>query len=193
MTRQISNGVKSKKIILGLVGNPASGKGIVAEYLKNKYHASSHRFSTMLDDILNRLYLEITRRNLQLTSTMIRKNFGEDIMARVMAEDVKNDKNKIIVVDGARRVADIKYLKKIPGFKLIKVEANIKVRFQRLLKRTEKKDDTKKTFKQFLADHKREADREVPQLMKRADMELDNDGSLKNLYKQIDKMIKKLI
>ncbi len=180
----------NKKIIIGLAGLLATGKGTVAKYLEKKYQASSHRFSTMLRDILNRLYLPITRQNMQKISTVMRKNFGEDIIARVITQDVKNDKNKIIVLDGVRRLVDIKYLKKIPGFKLVRLVTDEKIRYQRLIGRGENKDDKKKTFKQFLADHKKEADRQIPLVMKKADLEINNDGSLQDLYKQIDKIIK---
>ena len=54
----------NKKIIIGLVGQLACGKGTVAEYLKEKYGASVYRYSTMLRDVLNRLYLEINRVNM---------------------------------------------------------------------------------------------------------------------------------
>lgn len=181
----------NRKIILGLVGEIASGKGTVAKYLEKKYKASFYRFSTILRDILNRLYLEMTRENIQKTSTMIRKYYNEDILAKVMAEDVKNENNNIIIVDGVRRLADIKFLKKLPGFKLVKVVSKPEIRFKRLIKRKENKDDKNKTYKQFLADHKKEADREVPKVMERAKLEINNDGSLKELYKQIDRIIKK--
>lgn len=180
----------NKKIILGLVGEIASGKGAVVKYLEKKYQASSYRFSIMLRDILNRLYLEITRQNMQKISTVLRKNFGEDTLARVIAEDVKNDKNKIIVTDGVRRLADIKYLKELRGFKLVRVVSDPKIRYERLIGRDENQGDSKKTFKQFLADHKKEADCEVSKVMKKASLEINNDGSLDDLYRQVDKIIK---
>ena len=83
------------KIILGLAGEISSGKGTITKYLTDKYGASSCRFSTMLRDILDRLYMEHSRENMQKLSTMLRQNFGEDVLAKVMSEDVKKDDNKI--------------------------------------------------------------------------------------------------
>ena len=101
------------KKIIGLVGKISSGKGTVAKYMEEKYNANTYRFSTILRDILKRLHSEINRKNLQDVSTALRQTLGEDILAKVMAEDVKKDDNDLIVVDGIRRMADIKYLKKL--------------------------------------------------------------------------------
>lgn len=178
-----------KKIIIGLIGELGAGKGTAAAYLKEKYGASVYRFSTMLRDVLERLYLGNSRANMQNLSTILREEFGEDLMAKVIAEDVKNDSNKIIAVDGVRRFADIVYLKKIDGFVLAKIIAEPKTRYERLIKRKENAGESAKTFEEFLADHKKEADAEIPGVMKRADVTIDNNGSLEKFYKQIDSII----
>ncbi|MDD4271382.1 MAG: AAA family ATPase [Patescibacteria group bacterium] len=178
-----------KKIILGLTGEICAGKGTIVKYLAEKHGAASYRFSTMLRDLLNRIYVPVSRENLQNISTFIRQNFGEDIMAKVIAEDVKNDKNNIIIVDGVRRLADIKYLKEIPGFKLARITAEPETRFKRLILRKENPGDETKTYEEFLADHKKEADAQVPIVMAQADLEISNNGSLEDLYKQVDQII----
>jgi dephospho-CoA kinase len=90
------------KIIIGLAGEIASGKDVTKKYLEINYGASCHRFSTILRDILNRLYLPIKRENMQDISTFLRQRFGEDLLAKIITEDVKNDPHEIVVVDGIR-------------------------------------------------------------------------------------------
>lgn len=178
-----------KKIIIGLIGEIAAGKGAAVEYLVKKYNASSYRFSTPLRDLLNRLYLEINRKNMQDISTILRGRFGQGLLANSIAEDVKNDNNKIIVVDGIRRPADIKYLKKLPEFKLVYITAEAKTRYRRLLERGENEDDKNKTFKQFLKDHEAETELEIPEIGGTADYKIDNSGPIEELHRQIDKII----
>ena len=84
-----------KKTIIGLVGELASGKYVTKKYLAENYVASCHRFSSILRDVLSRLYLPIVRANLQKLSTALRQNFSEDIFAKIIAEDVKNDPMKL--------------------------------------------------------------------------------------------------
>lgn len=179
-----------KKIIIGLTGEICAGKGAVVKYLEAKHGAASYRFSTILRDLLARLYLPVSRENIQNISTAIRQYLGEDIMAKVIAEDVKNDKNNVIVLDGVRRVADIKYLRDVAGFKLARIVAEPEIRYKRLIARKENSGDERKAYEEFLADHKKEADAQVPAVMAQADLKIDNNGSLADLYKQVDQIIK---
>ena len=181
--------IKDKKIIIGLVGKIASGKGSVAEYLEKKYNANTYSFSTILRDILKRLHYEISRTNMRTISTVLRKNFGEDLLAKVIAEDVKKDNNKLIVVDGIRRIADIKFLNEMDGFILIKITANLKTRYKRLIERTENKGDSQKTYENFLDDEQKETETLIPVVMKQAKKELTNNNDFKDLYNQIDNIL----
>ena|SRR3989344_9626686 len=179
------------KIILGLAGELAGGKGTVSKYIVEKYNGSSHRFSTVLRDVLDRLYLGQSRDNMQKLSTAIRKTFGEDTLAKVMVEDVKKDNHEIIAVDGVRRLADIEYLKKIPGFKLVYIDADIEKRFERIKKRNENPDDAGKTFEQFKKDNEGEADAQIKNLKSEADYVMDNNWTIEYLYRQVDETIRK--
>jgi len=182
--------MEEKKLIIGLVGKIAAGKGTVADYLNNSHSATTYRFSTMLRDILNRLHLEINRPNLQALSENLRKTFGEDILAKVIAEDVKSDTGKLIVIDGIRRLADIKYLRELPEFKLVKIETDAQKRFQRIIARSENQDDRNKTYEDFLKDEAGEPEREIPIVMEEAKMSLNNDGSREELFAAVDELVK---
>ncbi|MEA2088258.1 MAG: AAA family ATPase [Patescibacteria group bacterium] len=179
----------NKKIIIGLIGEIASGKGTIYNYLSQKYDVGYHRFSTILRDILDRLHKEINRENMQKLSTILRENFEQDILAKVIAKDVKNDQHKIIIVDGVRRFADIKYLKKIKGFKLVYIIADIEKRYKRVIKRSENSGDKTKTFDDFKKENRQESEIEIGKVGERADIRMDNNNSFEELYKLIEKII----
>ncbi len=181
----------NKKIVLGFVGLLASGKGTSAKYLEEKYGADTYRFSTMLRDLCDRLYLEQTRDNLIKMSETIRDTFGEDTMARVMARDAENAKNNIVIVDGIRRMADIEYLSKLPNFVLVEIFADPKTRYDRLIKRGENADDKTKTYEQFLEDHKRSTEASIPEVAGHATEKIDNNGTMEELNEQLDKLVAK--
>ena len=180
------------KIILGFVGDLASGKGTICKYLNEKYNTNAYRFSTMLRDILKRVYIENSRENLQKLSTLMRENFGQDIMSRVIAEDVKNDPNNIVAVEGIRRPTDITYLEKNPGFNLIYITADPKIRWERLVKRNENPGDDKKTFEDFSRDEEAEADRMIKELGKTAKFTITNNGNFEQFYEQMEKILKNI-
>jgi dephospho-CoA kinase len=177
------------KLIIGFVGQLASGKDASKKYLEDKYGASSHRFSTMLRDILNRIYVPIDRQNLQDLSLDLRNRFGSDTLARVIAEDVKNDSKEIVIVDGVRRMDDIINLKNVEGFFLVGIEAKPEIRYERMKTRNENVGDDKKSFADFIADGQKEAELEIPAVMNTARYTINNDGTLEELYKQIDEII----
>lgn len=184
--------MNEKKIIIGLTGQIACGKGVIKKFLIEKYNASDYRFSTILRDVLTRLNIEQSRENIQKMSTLLRQTFGEDLLAKVMANDVKNDINNFIVIDGIRRMADIEYLKEIPGFFLVSIEANQKLRHQRVIERNENPGDDKKTFEDFLKDENAETEQQIPETMSKANFIINNDGTWDELWKQIHQLVKKI-
>lgn len=181
-----------QEIIFCLTGEMASGKGTVAKYLVKKYQGNAHRFSTMLRDLAKRMYLEESRNNLQKISQIFRQDFGEDILSKVIYQDVKNDRHKIVAVDGVRRASDIKYLKTFPNFKLIYIETGLAERFARTKARFENSDDEGKTFAEFKKDQKKEAELQIRGMKVKADFVIDNNGDFKELYSKIDKIIAKI-
>lgn len=177
------------KIILGFTGPIASGKDVSQKYLSKKYGAVGFRFSTIMRDILQRLDLEINRLNLSRLSSVLRETFSEDLFAKVIANDVLNSPAELIIVDGIRRPADIQYLRDIPNFYLISIDADPQIRYERLIKRKENIGDENKTYDQFLADHLLESELSIPTIMAKANYQINNNQPLSDLYQQLDDII----
>lgn len=178
------------KLILGLTGEMVAGKGTVAEYVKSEYSGNSYRFSTILRDVLDRIYIDKSRDNLQKISSVLRENFGQDVLAKSIAMDVQNDSCDIIVVDGIRRAPDIEHLRELPNFKMIYIDADVEIKYERLVKRGENTDDNSKTLEDFKKDHEAEAEIQIKGLKEVSDYVIDNNGSIENLYEQVSKIIK---
>ncbi len=181
--------MENNKIILGFVGDLAGGKGTICQYLKGKYDINAYRFSTMLRDILDRIYVEKTRENLQDISTFLRSRYGQDIMSKVIVKDVLNDKNNIVAVEGIRRPTDITYLQELTGFHLIYITADAKTRWERMVLRQENPDEADKTFEQFLKDEQAEADMLIKELGKQAEYTLTNDGTKEEFFVNMEKIL----
>lgn len=180
------------KIILGIIGQNGAGKTAVTEYLKKKYNAVSFRFSDPLKDILERLHLPDSRQNFQTLSTILRQNFSEDILSKIIAEDVRKVNDEIIITEGIRRPSDVVYLKELPDFHLIFLKADAEIRYERIKNRNEKSGDQSKTWKKFLLEENQESETQIRDIAKQADFTIDNNGSLKELYKQLDELVNKL-
>lgn len=178
-----------EKIIIGFAGPLASGKDVCRKYILEKYEADSTKFSLVLRDILTRLYLPISRENLQTLSLDLRNRFGSDILAQVILKDINNSSKEIVIIDGVRRLEDIECFQGLPGFYLISVSADPLIRYERLKARNENAGDAEKTYQNFLADCDREAEKEIPAVMKTAKFNIDNNGSFEDLYQQLEKIM----
>lgn len=181
-----------KKIIIGLVGEIASGKDTVADYLVKKYRAQKVSFSQPLRDTLERLHLPQTRENLMKLGVALRQTYGQDLLSKVIVSEVEQARAKIIILPNVRLESDLVYLKDQPGFILIGINTDPKIRYQRLTQRNQNLDDQTKTWKQFQADQKLSTEIHIKKIAKKAKYQIDNNGNLPQLYQQLETLIKQL-
>lgn len=137
------------RILIGLIGRKGSGKGTVAKLLKERYHASIYRMSDPLRDILERLALEPSRENLVQLSEVLRRGFGEQIIMQALRKQIEQDPHELIVIDGIRRQDELRDLDMLGIFRLVRIEAPLELRFERLRTRGENAGEAQRTFASF--------------------------------------------
>ncbi len=184
---------ETNKIIIGIVGEMGSGKSTVARYIKEKYSASSYKFSDILRDILEKLSLPVTRDNLIDLFLVLAPRFGENVLAGPMKQAVDNDPNSYIVVEGIRRPADISRLEELPHFYLLGIKSDPKIRFERIHARHERSDDQEKSYQEFLEDHKKSTEIYAPEMVQHAPYKITNNGTAEELYTEIDTVLKRIL
>ncbi len=178
------------KKIFGITGSLGCGKSTVARYIVEEHEGSAHRVSDILRDTLDRFYLNHSLENMQKLSTAIRKAFGENVLTRVFNENVKNDEHEMVAIDGVRRLEDFEYLRKYPDFKLIFIETDMNICYERIVRRRENPDDAKKTFEEFKKENEHESELQIKDLKNYADFMVNNNKEFKDLYRQIDDLLK---
>ena len=172
--------------VIGIVGAPASGKGTIAAYCKERYGAVALRFSDTLFPVLERLGVEPTRDNLIKLSEILRATFGEDVLARAIASRAAASDAPLVVVDGVRRDADVSGLGTLPGFHLVAVAARPELRYERSKRRREKPEEAGLAYDDFLALEGRSTEVSARELEKKAEVVFDNDGSIEDLHRLLD-------
>ena len=182
----------NNKIIIGIVGEIASGKGTAAEYLKEKYAGSIFKFSTVMRDVLNRLYLPQTRENLQAVSLALRQTFGQDLFAKTMARDAAASTAEVTIIDGIRRPSDISELAKLSSFHLVTIVADEKTRYERVKRRNENPNDAEKTWNQFQIEAMADTEVTIRTIAPAAEFTIDNNGDRETLYRAIDEVVAKI-
>lgn len=129
---------------------------------------------------------------MQTLSTILRKNFGENLLAKAMLAQAKKAEAKIIVIDGIRRFTDIENFGSLKKFHLVFIATNQEIRYQRYIKRNENPGDDSMTFEDFKKKDQAEADRQVPEVAKQAKFVIDNNGGLQELYQRVEEILKEV-
>lgn len=186
--------MKTSRIIIGLVGEPSGGKDTAANYLVKKY-----KFVHVSTGDLVREYItinglgDLTRQNLKITAIRLREQFGSDYLANTALQSTKSNR---VVVSGLRTVAEAHCIHLHKGI-ILCVNADIKTRFARAKQRGRIGEDIDyKTFKKIQAGEQRSQDpnrQNVEAVISIADESIQNNGSLQELYLQIDGFMNRLI
>lgn len=180
------------KLIVGLTGEKAGGKGTIAAYLKERYGATAYRFSDPLTATLKLLNLPVTRQNQIGLSIILRREFGEDVLAKALTKMAAENPSELVVVDGIRRMADIAALKTLPRFHYWYVTADVRTRFERSRARGEKEGDRDMPFEKFAAEEQAETEVSIKETAAGACDRIDNDGTIDELHAKVDGLMKEL-
>ena len=182
-------------MIIGLTGRMASGKGTVAEILKERgfqYHSLSDAIRTEL----RKRDLPETRENLTNVGNELRREGGPGALAtRILDECAEG---QLHIVDSIRNPAEVDVLRSSPwGFILVCVEASLPVRYQRLVTRGRVGDVN--SLEQFKAQEERELSSEDPSTQQllateaKADQIIVNDTDLQTLRVSVEELLTSIV
>lgn len=184
-----------QKIIIGITGTLGAGKGTIVNYLKQKgfKHYSVREF----------LIKEIKKRNMAVnrdSMVIVANDLREKHSAGYIMQELYNQAKEAggnCIIESIRTVGEVEQLRTKNNFYLLAIDAPIKLRYKRIVKRNSETD--KLSFEEFIANEKREMESEDPskqnlaKCIEMADYMLDNSKAFKDLYKQVDKTLKKIL
>ena len=182
--------------VIGLVGPIASGKGTVAQILKElgfEYYSLSDR----IREELARRNLPITREWLQNMGDELRGKYGDDILAQRTSELIAESPHTKIVVDSIRNPGEIRFLREHLDAKvtIIGVDAPPEIRWKRFVERGRNENVT--TKEEFLAMDARETQKtgesykiDITGCLKSADRVIKNEGTTDDLMLELDKFFR---
>jgi dephospho-CoA kinase len=152
----------------------------------------------VLKDCLERLGLPATPANVATLGSLLVcrmhaiNGFGEDLYARVIANDCRNDSSPLLIVNGIRRFADVSHLQSLPEYRLLYVTAPAELRWERVRNRGEKEEEKNLSWEQFLATESLPTEVEIPRIGAEADFVIHNDehSTLDGLYEQVESLLR---
>ena len=185
-------------MIIGLTGKNAAGKGEAANYLKLKGFAY-YSLSDVIREEATEMGLLHSRDNLINLGNEMRTKFGAGCLAKKINEKIFEYKKKFssgnvfFVIDSIRNPYEVLELEKNADFILLGITAPIELRLERMIKRGRVGDA--KTLKELKEHEQREnlnknTSQQLDVTLKTAKIIIANDGSLEELHKKIDKLMK---
>jgi len=178
--------------IIGIIGMNGSGKGTVVKYIVKNYGYNSVVMGDLVREEANQEGLELTRDNLCMIADRGYKRGGKDYwLNKAYERIIKNNWNKV-VIDGIRQPRDVEFFKEKFGKDIIIVliDAKPEIRFEREKKRG--RPGFPKSFEEFFRYEKQENRIfNLSKTLKLADYTIDNNGSFKDLYVNIEKFLEK--
>ncbi|MFA5926925.1 MAG: AAA family ATPase [Patescibacteria group bacterium] len=175
-------------MIIGIVGSIASGKDTVLDYLRGKgFRAVS--LSDVLRGIMRSEGEEIDIPNMTRYGNNLRNEKGHGYLTQKALEEIGDSD---AVITSIRQVGEIEVLRQRSDFVLVKLDAPIEMRLDRIIKRGREGDI--KNMEELREIEAKQADgKEGAMNMNRcyelADIELINDGTIEELYAKVDKLI----
>lgn len=186
-----------KKIVVGLTGRIASGKGTVTRHLVETYRADKTRSSDPLRETLDIFSVPQNREHLDALSTFVRETYGENVIAQAVKRYLTKSEAGVVIFDGMRRLVDVEMIRSFEHSLFIFVDTHKDIRYTRSVERNENVGDDTMTYEEFLAKDSDEPQQQIEALKEYADIILDNNGSPDELSKQlsekVDAVLKKLL
>lgn len=182
-------------VIIGITGTLGAGKGTLVDYLVN--HKEFLHFSVRgyLLEVIEKRGLEPNRDNMVVVANEIRTQNTPSYIVDQLYERAK-EQTANCVIESIRTPGEIDSLRKNERFYLFAVDANPKIRYERIKNRNSETDHI--SFEEFRANEEREMNSDNPnnqnlrKCIERADFVFDNNGTIDDLFDQFEKVLTKI-
>lgn len=183
-------------LIIGITGTLGAGKGTIVDYLINKKGFKHYSVRNYLTKEIKKRKLEVNRDSMVMIANELREKFGPSYLAQELYNEARKE-GANAVIESLRTPGEILSLKEKGNFTLFAVDADQKIRYERIVSRASESD--KVTFNKFKSDEEREMNSTDPtkqnlsKCILMADYKFDNNSTIKKLYDEVEKTIKKII
>lgn len=182
-------------ITIGITGTLGAGKGTIVDYLIEKrgfVHFSARAF---LIEEIKRRNLPVDRDSMTLVGNDLRAQHGPSYIVEQLYERAQASGCNCII-ESVRTPGEVDALRNKSNFYLFAVDADPKVRYERIVLRGSETDHV--SFETFIANEQREMSSTDPNkqnlgvCIQQADYRFDNGGTLQQLHQQIEEVLHKI-
>ncbi len=183
-------------MILGITGTNGAGKGTVVDYLVKNKGFTHYSNSGYISEELKKRNMELSRSNMRLVGNEFREKYGPGFLTEIALKEAEEAGVKNVVNEAIRSVGEAEKIKEAGGF-LLAVDADRKLRYDRIFKRKSGKDMV--DYDTFVEQEERELDgaegsydMNIKSVMEMADAVIYNDNHTELLYEEVEKFLAKI-
>ena len=181
--------------IVGITGTLGAGKGTIVDYLISHHGFRHFSVRGYLTDIIRQKGLDLNRDSMVLVANELRANHSPSYIAEELLAQAEQYGGNCII-ESIRTVGEVTALRKKGGFYLFAVDADPKLRYERVLQRGSETDHI--SYDTFIENEQREMTSTDPNkqnlaaCQELADYRFDNNHSFEELYTQVEDVLSKL-
>ena len=179
-------------MIIGITGTIGAGKGTIVEYLIDNNGFKHYSARDFIAEEVNKRGLEVNRDSLTEVANDLRKMHSPQyVIEQLFYRAQKEGGNAVI--ESVRTPGEIAFLREQSDFYLFAVDADPKLRFERIKQRASATDNI--DFETFLSNEKREMSTTDPnkqnlgKCIEMADFVFYNNGAIKDLFEKVEKVL----
>lgn len=186
-----------ERLIIGLVGPIASGKGVVGKYLETL----GFNYSSLSDRVreeTTRRGLPLVRKNLQDIGDELRETYGGAVLMELTERKFSEVENNL-VIDSIKNPYEARYLKEKLGGIIIAIDAPVELRMKWFLERSKSRMEDGKSEEDFwkaenrdMGEGEGEMGLQIRECLKLADITIRNEGSVEGLMEVCDGLVSEI-
>jgi len=124
----------ARPLLVLVTGMPGSGKTLVSGVAR-ELGIPVYVMGDVVREETRRRGLEPTPENLNLVAMLLRREYGDTVVAERILEKILRDKPALAVVDGVRSIKEVEVLRSYGEAVIVAVHASPRTRFERLRRR----------------------------------------------------------